>query len=236
MYTIFDEEQRDYVQVEEPDHSLTYTYADYMAWKFKERLELFRGKIFKMGAPNMNHQVVGGNLYNQFYNHLKGKTCRVFIAAFDVRLPVKNRKKNVPGMRAEKISAFPAKAPMSVLSDDTPPAYPDDEITTVVQPDVCIFCDPSKLDDRGACGAPDLAIETLSPSNRKDELRMKYEVYEEAGVKEYWIADPAKKAVLVFLLQPDGKFSVPEIFTGKDQLAAQCVPGLKFNINEIFTP
>ena len=205
MYTIFDEEQRDYVQVEEPDHSLTYTYADYMAWKFKERLELFRGKIFKMGAPNMNHQVVGGHLYNQFYNYLKGKTCRVFIAAFDVRLPVKNRKK-------------------------------DDEITTVVQPDVCIFCDPSKLDDRGACGAPDLAIETLSPSNRKDELRMKYEVYEEAGVKEYWIADPARKAVLVYLLQPDGKFSIPEIFSGRDQLAAQCVPGLKFNINEIFTP
>jgi Uma2 family endonuclease len=205
MYTIFDEEQRDYVQVEEPDHSLSYTYADYMAWKFKERLELFRGKIFKMGASNMNHQVVGGHLYVQFYNYLKGKTCQVFIAAFDVRLPVKNRKK-------------------------------DDEITTVVQPDVCIFCDPAKLDDRGACGAPDLAIETLSPSNRKDELRMKYEVYEEAGVKEYWIADPAKKAVLVFLLQPDGKFSVPEIFTGRDQLAAQCVPGLKFNINEIFTP
>jgi Uma2 family endonuclease len=205
MYTIFDEEQRDYVKVEEPDHSLTYTYADYMAWKFKERLELFRGKIFKMAAPNMNHQTVGGHLYNQFYNYLKGKTCRVFIAAFDVRLPVKNRKK-------------------------------DDEITTVVQPDVCIFCDPSKLDDRGACGTPDLAIETLSTGNRKDELRMKYEVYEEAGVKEYWIADPAKKAILVFLLQPDGKFSVPEIFTGSDQLAAHCVPGLTFNINEIFTP
>jgi len=204
MYTIYDEEQNDYVKVEEPDHSLTYTYADYMAWQFKERLELFRGKIFKMGAPNMNHQVVGGNLYNRFFNYLKGKTCRVFIAAFDVRLPVKNRKK-------------------------------DNEIITVVQPDVCIFCDPAKLDDRGACGAPDLAIETLSPSNRKDELRMKYEVYEEAGVKEYWIADPAKKAVLVFLLQPDGKFSVPEIYTGNDQLAAQCVPGLTFNINEIFT-
>jgi Uma2 family endonuclease len=204
MYTIYDEEQNDYVKVEEPDHSLTYTYADYMAWQFKERLELFRGKIFKMGAPNMNHQVVGGNLYNRFFNYLKGKSCRVFIAAFDVRLPVKNRKK-------------------------------DNEIITVVQPDVCIFCDPAKLDDRGACGAPDLAIETLSPSNRKDELRMKYEVYEEAGVKEHWIAGPAKKAVLVFLLQPDGKFSVPEIYTGNDQLAAQCVPGLTFNINEIFT-
>jgi Uma2 family endonuclease len=149
---------------------------------------------------------------------------------------VKNRKKNVPEMRSEKISAFPAKAPMSVLSDDPPPAYLDNEITTVVQPDVCIFCDPAKLDDRGACGAPDLAIETLSPGNRKDELRQKYEVYEEAGVKEYWIADPAKKAVLVFLLQPDGKFAIPAIYTAGDRLEAQCLPGFFINVTEIFTP
>jgi Uma2 family endonuclease len=205
MYTIYDEKEGDYIKVEEPDHTLTYTYADYMQWQFKERLELFRGKIFKMGAPNMNHQIVGGHLFNEFYNYLKGKTCRVFIAPFDVRLPVKNRKK-------------------------------DNEITTVVQPDVCIFCDPAKLDDRGACGAPDLTIETLSPGNRKDELREKYEVYEEAGVKEYWIADPVKKALLVFTLQPDGKFSIPAIYTAGDRLESQCVPGFIINVTEIFTP
>jgi Uma2 family endonuclease len=205
MYTIFDEKEGGYIEVEEPDHSLTYTYADYMQWQFKERLELFRGKIFKMGAPNMNHQIVGRHLFTEFHMHLKGKTCQVFIAPFDVRLPVKNRKN-------------------------------DYEITTVVQPDICIFCDPAKLDDRGACGAPDLAIETLSPGNRKDELREKYEVYEESGVKEYWIADPVKKALLVFLLQPNGKFSIPAIYTGVDSLEAACVPGLKFNVNEIFTP
>ena len=205
MYTIFDEKEGDYIEVEEPDHSLNYSYADYMQWQFKERLELFRGKIFKMAAPNMNHQVVGGHLYVAFYNYLQGKTCRVFIAPFDVRLPVRNRKK-------------------------------DNEITTVVQPDVCIFCDPAKLDDRGACGAPDLAIETLSPGNRKDELREKYEVYQEAGVKEYWIADPVKKAVLVFLLQPNGKYAIPTIHTAGDRLEAQCVPGLFINVSEIFTP
>ncbi|HUB59259.1 MAG TPA: Uma2 family endonuclease [Puia sp.] len=203
MYTIYDEEEGDYIKVEEPDHSLTYTYADYIAWNFKERLELFRGKIFKMGAPNMNHQVVCGYLFNKFYDHLKGKTCQVFIAPFDVRLPIKNRNT-------------------------------DNEVTTVVQPDICIFCDPSRLDDRGACGAPDLAIETLSPGNRKDELRMKYEVYEEAGVKEYWIADPAKKNVLVFLLQPDGKFAIPEIYTANDRLKARCIPELSINVKEMF--
>src|SRR3982074_1414413 len=94
MYTIYNEDEERYQLVEEPDPSLTYTYADYMEWKFKERLELFRGKIFKMGAPNTLHQAVAGKLYNKFYNFLDGKTCSVFIAPFDIRLPVKNRKKD----------------------------------------------------------------------------------------------------------------------------------------------
>jgi Uma2 family endonuclease len=64
---------------------------------------------------------------------------------------------------------------------------------------------------------------------------MKYEAYEEAGVKEYWIADPAKKAVLVFRLQPDGKFAIPTIYTAGDRLEALCVPGFTINVAEIFT-
>ena len=142
MYTIFDEEQRDYVKVEEPDHSLTYTYADYLQWPFIERLELFRGKIFKMAGPNLSHQTAAGKLYNRLYNHLKGKTCRVFIAPFDVRLPLKSQAND------------------GVISAE------DKDITTVVQPDICIVCDPAKIDERGVCGAPDLAVEVLSPSNR----------------------------------------------------------------------
>jgi hypothetical protein len=120
MYTIFNEDEERYQLVEEPDPSYTYTYADYMEWKFKERLELFRGKIFKLAAPNTLHQVVGGKLYYEMYGFLIGKVCSVFKAPFDVRLPVKNRKK-------------------------------DNEITTVVQPDLCVVCDPSKVDARGVC-------------------------------------------------------------------------------------
>src|SRR5260370_31335999 len=94
MYTIYNDDEDRYQQVEEPDSSLTYTYADYMQWKFKERLELIKGKIMKMGAPATLHQKVVGKLYFQLYGYLRGKPCFPFIAPFDVRLPVKNRKKD----------------------------------------------------------------------------------------------------------------------------------------------
>ena len=204
MYTIYNEDEGREQLVEEPDPSLTYTYADYMQWKFRERLELFRGRIYKMGAPNTQHQVVGGKLYNEFYNYLKRKTCQVFIAPFDIRLPIKNKKK-------------------------------DNEITTVVQPDVCIVCDPSKVDERGVCGAPDLVIEILSPGNSKKEVRDKYELYEEAGIKEYWIVNPTEQNLVVFLLTAEGKFGNGKMYTGGDKLETAVVPGFSIDVTEIFT-
>lgn len=69
----------------------------------------------------------------------------------------------------------------------------DEQVTTVVQPHVCVICDPAKIDERGAIGAPDIVVEILLPGNNKKELQNKYEVYEEAGVLEYWIVQPSEK-------------------------------------------
>jgi Uma2 family endonuclease len=204
MYTIFDEEEGKDMMVEEPDPSITYTYADYLQWKFKERLELFRGKIFKLGAPNLSHQTVGGKLFYELYNFMKGKTCLVFIAPFDIRLPVKNRKK-------------------------------DNEITTVVQPDVGVVCDPAKIDERGICGAPDLVVEILSPGNSKKEVTLKYELYEEAGVREYWVINPTEENLVVFLLNAEGKFGNAKMYAGGQRLSAATVPGFSIEVDEIFT-
>lgn len=205
MYTVYDEEEGKFTKVEEPDASLTYTYADYLKWKFEERLELFRGKIFKMGAPNTMHQTVVLNLGRDFSNYLKGKTCRVFVAPYDIRLPSKGRTR-------------------------------DEEITTVLQPDVCVICDPSKIDERGICGAPDLVVEILSPGNSKKEIRDKYELYEEAGVKEYWVVNPTEQNIFAFVREPEACFGPPKIYTGGDRLKSRCVPGFSIEVNEIFTP
>lgn len=142
MFTIMDDDGN-ISMVEEPSPDYTYTYADYLKWKFEERLELFKGKIFKMSAPNTKHQVVAGNIYVRLRNQMSNQKCSIFIAPFDVRLPDRNKKR-------------------------------DNEITTVVQPDLCIVCDETKIDERGCCGAPDLVIEILSPGNSQKEVRLKF--------------------------------------------------------------
>jgi Uma2 family endonuclease len=81
----------------------------------------------------------------------------------------------------------------------------DHLIDTVVQPDICIICDLSKLDERGCLGAPDMIAEIQSFSIAKYNTTQKFELYETAGVREYWIVYPSE-GVEVFLLQPDGKY------------------------------
>ena len=202
--TVYNIDDDSYSKVEEPDPSITYTYADYLKWQFEERLELFRGKIFKLSAPNTKHQVLLGNTLVLIAAFLKKRSCKVFMAPFDVRLPIKNRKK-------------------------------DDEVTTVVQPDLCIVCDESKIDSRGCCGAPDLVVEILSPGNSKKEIRLKHELYEEAGVKEYWIVNPEEENIVVFVLDEEGKFSGLKMYAGDDNIQSFAVPGLNINLTDIFT-
>jgi Uma2 family endonuclease len=204
MYTIYNNDDGTIQEVQEPDPSLTYTYADYYRWNFMERLELLRGKIFQLSAANTKHQRVSQRLFYELYGFLKGKTCQVFIAPYDVRLPIKNRKR-------------------------------DDQVTTVVQPDICIFCDPGAIDERGACGIPDLVVEILSPGNPRHDLLEKYDVYQEAGVKEYWIIDPIKEMVMVSVLQEQGKFAPTLVYTEDQVLEPRYVPGFSISTNQLFT-
>lgn len=76
---------------------------------------------------------------------------------------------------------------------------------TVVQPDICVICDESKLTPQGCTGAPDWVIEVLSPSNTPRKMRDKYAIYEESGVREYWVIEPGNGLVLRYVLR-DGDF------------------------------
>jgi Uma2 family endonuclease len=205
MFTVYNEEEHKFQLVEEPDPSLSYTYADYLQWKFEEQVELIRGKIFKMSpAPTPWHQQISIGLSSEIYNFLKKKTCKVFNAPFDVRLPEKNKKK-------------------------------DNEITTVVQPDICVICDETKIDGRGCLGAPDLIIEILSPGNTEKEVKFKFELYEETGVREYWVVYPAEQNIAVFILNEKAKYDGAKIYAGKDRIKSNAVKGLIIKLNDIFT-
>lgn len=161
------------------DPNGTYSYADYLTWRFKERVELFRGKIFKMSpGPNLRHQRIAARLHLQMAGTLEENPCELFFAPMDVRLY--NQKK-------------------SLLADK--------EVFSVVQPDLCVICDPAKLIDNRSCnGAPDLVIEVLSPGNTKREMKDKFELYEEAGVREYWLVHPADEAVQIYILDETERF------------------------------
>jgi len=110
----------------------------------------------------------------------------------------------------------------------------DKDIYTVVQPDICVICDPAKLDDRGCLGAPDIVVEILSPGNNKKELSNKYEVYEEAGVKEYWMVVPQEKAFFQYILHESGKYSSSRPLTLGDAVTTSILPGFSLDLEELF--
>ncbi len=112
----------------------------------------------------------------------------------------------------------------------------DEDIFTVVQPDLCVICDANKLDERGCNGAPDLIVEILSPGNSKKEMRDKYEIYEEAGVREYWLVNPAEKTVFIYLPNEQGRSIGRQPLT-EDQAAGSCIfPELEIAPNDLFNP
>jgi Uma2 family endonuclease len=107
-----------------------------------------------------------------------------------------------------------------------------DNEKTVVQPDIVVFCDRSKLDDKKGNGAPDMAIEVLSKySLRHDKLR-KFDAYLRAGVREYWIVDPKEKTVLVNILQ-DGEY-IPTTYTENEIAPVHVLEGCEINLADVF--
>ena len=191
------------MQLSDLDFNKTYTYADYLTWTFDERLEILKGKLFKMTpAPNRYHQRLSAVIFNRIFNFLKGQPCHSYSAPFDVRLSRKN------------------------AADET--------VTTVFQPDICVVCDLTKLDDRGCVGAPDIVVEILSPGNNKKELRNKFEIYEEAGIKEYWVVWPVEQTVLQYTLDAEGKYVASLILAAGDELTTPILPGFVLDLEAVF--
>ena len=128
----------------------TYSYADYLLWQFSERVELIKGKIFKMSpTPSSSHQDILLNLTRVFDKVFYGTPCKLYFAPLDVRLI--NFKESTP----------------------------ENQILSVVQPDLCVICDRTKVDLKGCLGSPDLVVEILSLGNSKKEMDTKFDLYQE---------------------------------------------------------
>jgi Uma2 family endonuclease len=189
------------------DLSRSYTYADYLTWQFDERVELIRGKVVRMSpAPNTSHQSCSGNLYGIIWNYLQHKDCKVFNAPFDVRLPLP------PEQQSNK------------------------NIDTIVQPDISIICDLSKLDIQGCQGAPDWIIEILSPSTAQKDLTDKFDLYQHAGVQEYWVVHPSEATVIPYRLNTEGLYETlrPNPFVKGECVPSGLFPDFAVDLGEVF--
>lgn len=193
-------------QLSQLDPEGTYSYADYLTWQLEESVELIKGKIMAMSpAPSVKHQRISLNLSLSLGNYFKRKSCQLFVAPFDVKLY--DRRKSLLANR---------------------------EAFSVVQPDLCVICDKEKLTEQGCDGAPDWIIEVLSPGNSRKEVRLKYDLYQESGVTEYWLVFPYEQIVQQFVLDGSGKYQLRALYPGNETAAPHLFPDLQIDLNEVF--
>ena len=180
-----------------------FTYGNYRTWPEDERWELIDGVVYDMSpAPSRFHQGLITEFIFQFRAYLQDKSCRIYAAPFDVRLPDGDE--------------------------------PDDDIVTVVQPDLVVVCDRNKLDERGCKGAPDLIIEILSPSTVSKDLHDKFKLYERVGVKEYWIVHPQDQTVMVFRREGE-VFGRAAMFAREGQIKIPLLGDLVIDLQQAFS-
>jgi len=110
----------------------------------------------------------------------------------------------------------------------------DEDTETIVQPDISIICDKSKLKGTGYFGVPTLIIEILSPSTAAFDKKIKVNKYRTAGVKEVWIIDPSNKILDVFKLLDDGKYGQPETYSAEDKVVVSNFPDLIVDLSSVF--
>jgi Uma2 family endonuclease len=183
-----------------------YTYADYLTWWDGQARELINGNVKAMSpAPKLGHAKVNATI---FWN--LGAIIR------------KNKGK------CEVFTApFDVRLPKQGETAD-------DRIDTVVQPDICVVCDLSKLDERGCCGAPEMIVEISSPSTTKRDVTEKFALYEASGVKEYWIVYPMEKAIHVFILQENGKYDDGVLYEWEKQIPVYIFDNYPIDMDDIF--
>jgi Uma2 family endonuclease len=192
-------------QLSQLDLTKTYSYADYLTWQIDEAIELIKGKIMLMSpAPNVKHQRISAYLTATLYHFFRHKKCNIYAAPFDVRLY--DRKK-------------------SILANK--------EIHTVVQPDLCVICDTDKLDEQGCNGAPDWIIEILSKGNSKREMQIKYELYAESGVSEYWLLYPYEQAIYQFVLDDNRSYQLQAMYAS-GVATPYLFPELSIDLSDVF--
>ena len=185
------------------DPTKTYTYADYLTWQFQEFVELIKGRLMRPMA--------GPSRLHQVYSG-------------NIYYQVRQLLQNSPC----QVYTAPFDVRLTTAGGNG-----DEQILTVVQPDICVVCDRAKLDDRGCLGAPDWIVEILSPGNTARDTRNKFDLYEESGVLEYWLVFPGLKTVACYVLDQQ-QYRLAAEYAAPGPIPVATLPGLALEWTDIF--
>ena len=181
-----------------------FSYKNYCEWMDDKRWELINGVEYDMSPAP-----------SRIHQKLSGE---LFVRIYDV-------------LKEKQCDIYAA--PFDVRLPDYAEAS-DKEVFTVVQPDIVVVCDKSKLDERGCLGAPDLVVEILSPYTAAKDMKIKRDLYEKHGVREYWLVHPTDKTLMIYSLKQDKQYARAEIYTGRDIVESAVIEGLKIKLTDLF--
>jgi len=133
-------------------------------------------------------------------------------------------------LRGKNCTVFPAPFDVRLSQGEEK----DDETENVVQPDLVVVCDRDKIDKRGCKGAPDLIIEILSYSTAKKDLNDKFNLYEQTGVKEYWVVFQGEEVVEVYQLNDSKRYEKSGTYHSSDQIKVGILPELEIDLSLVF--
>ncbi len=174
-----------------------YTYADYLKWPGDERWELIDGVAWSMSPAPSPDHQM---ILGRLFRSIAEITDRTGCATF--------------------VAPFDVRLPDRAEQDA-------EQTSTVVQPDISVFCDHSLLDERGAHGAPDLVVEILSPSTGYKDQTDKLALYEHHGVREYWVVNGDAGWVMVYRVGPDGRYGKPDYYRRDESVRSEVLGGVQ---------
>ena len=180
-----------------------YTFADVLTWGEDERVEIIDGEAVMM-APAPT----------RVHQEVSGELFAQIHAY----------------LKGKKCKVYAAPFDVRLFEEDGD--RPED-VDTVVEPDITVVCDPSKLDERGCKGAPDMVVEILSPATQRHDRFIKFSLYQRAGIREYWLVDPGSKTAQSFILE-DGHYAVKEFDAAGDKMKVYVLEDYVIDLSEVF--
>ncbi len=182
-----------------------FTYADYLNWPDDERWEIIDGVAYDMSpGPSPLHQ--------------------------EILIKLASRLQWFAEKMGGACRVYPA--PFDVR---LPKGEEDDkDVPTIVQPDISVVCDEKKIDKKGCRGAPDLVVEIVSPSTVKNDMTVKFDLYQNVGVPEYWVIHPGEQSVMIFKLNQENTYARPAVYTSGDIIEINLKKLFQLKVEELF--